>query len=141
MKESSRITEISLVIYPRKVWVINMIGVDDYELFIKSISKKFCNKRIGGGYKELYDGYVKEEFHNIKASVLEARNSKDDIGIIVFLLDECDTGAIVHESVHIADYVFESLGMSGQNFSERNEQYAYLVEYIFNKINQIYERS
>lgn len=36
-----------------------------------------------------------------------------------------------HEAVHIADYFFESLGMNGEDFTEGDEAYAYLVGWVF----------
>ena len=136
----NRISEISLEIYPRKIWVIDMKSLECNECFIKSINSKFKTKRLDGTFKSIYDGYSDDSFSNVKSVVIETINHKNYFGIIIFLLDKCDTSAIVHESVHIADYIFESLGMIAQDYSGKNEQYAYLVEYIFSKINQIYER-
>ena len=134
-----RIHEIDLQIYPRKIWVVDMRGIECYECFIKSL--RFKTKRLDGSFKSMHDGYTEDYFDNVRASVIESISSKNDIGILVFLLKSCDISSIVHESVHIADYIFESLGMNGQNYSDRNEQYAYLVEYVFNKINKVYENN
>jgi hypothetical protein len=132
---TKRIYEINLQIYPRKIWVVDLRGVECIECFIKTL--KFKTKRIDGSFKLIHDGYKSDYFDNVRASVIEAISSKNDIGIIVFLLNPCDVSSIVHESVHIADYVFESLGMIAQDYSGRNEQYAYLVEYVFKEINKL----
>ena len=137
--KSSRLTEINLQIYPRKIWVVDLRGVECIECFIKTL--KFKTKRLDGTFKLVCDGYKSDYFDNVRASVIEAISSKNDIGIIVFLLNPCDVSSIVHESVHVADYIFESLGMSSQNYCDGNEQYAYLVEYVFKEINKVYTKN
>lgn len=132
-----RIHEIDLEIYPRKIWVVDLRGVECIECYINGL--KFKTKRTDGTFRKICDGYKSDYFDNVRASVIEAISSKNDIGTIVFLLNPCDISSLVHESVHIADYIFESLGVVAQGYSGRNEQYAYLVEYIFNKINQVYD--
>ena len=133
-----RIHEINLQIYPRKIWVVDMRGVECIECFIKSL--KFKTKRTDGTFKLMHDSYKSDYFDNTKSLVIEATKN-EYFGITIFLLEKTDLSSIVHESVHIADYIFESLGMNGQNYSERNEQYAYLVEYVFKEINKIYSKS
>jgi len=135
---TKRTHEINLQIYPRKIWVVDLRGVECIECFIKSL--KFKTKRTDGTFKAMYDGYKSDYFDNTKSLVIEATKN-EHIGIIIFLLDKTDLSSIVHESVHIADYVFESLGMIAQDYSGRNEQYAYLVEYVFKEINKVYENN
>ena len=134
----NRITEINLHIYPRKIWVVDLRGVECIECFVKSL--KFKTKRLDGAFKPMYDGYKSDHFDNAKSFVIEATKN-EYFGIVIFLLDRSDVATIVHESVHIADYVFESLGMIAQDYSGRNEQYAYLVEYVFKEINKVYENN
>lgn len=133
---TKRIHEIDLQIYPRKIWVVDLRGVECIECFIKTL--RFKTKRADGSFKLMRDGYKEGYYDNTRASVVEAIDSKYYAGIIVLIFNTCDINSIVHESVHITDYVFESLGMNSQNYSERNEQYAYLIEYVFSKINKIY---
>lgn len=38
-----------------------------------------------------------------------------------------------HEAVHATDYVFEKKGIIGQDFSDNNETFTYMVEFIFDK--------
>lgn len=38
-----------------------------------------------------------------------------------------EKGSEAHEAVHVADYIFDELGMYTQSFVNHNEQYAYLV--------------
>lgn len=38
-----------------------------------------------------------------------------------------EAGGEAHEAVHVADYIFDELGMYTQSFVNHNEQYAYLV--------------
>lgn len=124
------VTEINLEIYPRKVWIVDMRGVVDCKKL------NFKTKRLDGTFKKA-DNW---EFENVKSLVVEAtRNGK--FGTVIFILEETDIDSIVHESVHIADYVFESLGMEAQSYSGKNEQYAYLVEYVFSKINNIFSKN
>ena len=53
----------------------------------------------------------------------------DELGILVILMneDKVTTDVIAHESVHVADYFYEQLGLYSQDFSSGNEAYAYLV--------------
>jgi len=136
--KSSRLTEINLQIYPRKIWVVDLRGVEYIECFIKPL--KFKTKRTDGTFKLMHDGYKSDYFDNTKSLVIEATKN-EYFGIIIFLLDKTDLSSIVHESVHISDYIFESLGMIAQDYSGRNEQYAYLVEYVFKEINKVYTKN
>jgi hypothetical protein len=132
-----RIIEIDLRIYPRKIWVIDLRNIECIECFIKTL--KFKTKRIDGSFKLISDGFKSDRFDGSKSLVIEATKN-DYIGIIIFLLDRSDISSVVHESVHIADYISESLGIVGQNYCDGNENYAYLVEYVFKEINKVYER-
>lgn len=46
---------------------------------------------------------------------------------LLWVSTELEGGDAAHEAVHIADYIFEQLGMYSQQFHDNNEQYAYLV--------------
>lgn len=51
-----------------------------------------------------------------------------EYGALVIIMDSSiEAGGEAHEAVHVADYIFDELGMYTQSFVNHNEQYAYLV--------------
>lgn len=46
-------------------------------------------------------------------------------------------GHMSHEAVHVADYIYEELGIITQPFTDTNENYAYLVQFIVECFDQV----
>jgi len=71
------------------------------------------------------------------AKVKCSRNPDEKIRVMLDLR-KISTGVIVHEAVHIAIFISERLGIHFD--ADTHEHFAYLVEYIFNKIFEIAEK-
>lgn len=123
-KVEVKIYEFDPVIYPRLLWVC---GCKD----ASTLSDVF---EIGATIEEL-NGML--SYSN--ATVTGAERKKDGAyGVLVFYKNKRNlTGSVIaHESVHVADYIFEHLGMVAQEFSSKNEPYAYLVGWAAKCINE-----
>lgn len=58
------------------------------------------------------------------------RNKKsNNIGVLVYIVEKQDitVSHIAHESVHVADYIFDFINSNTQTFADGNEPYAYTV--------------
>jgi len=54
---------------------------------------------------------------------------------VLFEVETIGSEAIVHESVHIAMFIFERIGI---NFdTDNHEHFAYLVEYVYSNLTKI----
>lgn len=127
--------EVQIPIYPRRIWFID--SVEDLE--------RFTFYRGGGNWKECPNSKEEiiqgvEEGHF--ALLTHAVADKDgNLGVIVYVCPDMDhdVGSLAHEAVHVADYVFDELGMISQSYDDGNEPYAYLVGWIANKIKEYYD--
>lgn len=73
-----------------------------------------------------------------------------DIGGVTYLVREKDTGVLgvlillgdsqcstlAHESIHYADAVYDYLYMNGEGYDQGNEQYAYLVTWCVDQLDE-----
>jgi len=62
---------------------------------------------------------------------------EDGVIYVSLFMPEITTGIIVHESIHVAYNVFHNKGIYCN--PDNHEHFAYLVEYVFNKISKIIE--
>lgn len=74
----------------------------------------------------------------VTTPVISKRNGSK--GILILLKSNTTIRTMVHESVHATDYVFEMTNSYSQEFSEGNEPYAYLVDWIFSKVYNTVKR-
>jgi hypothetical protein len=121
------IYEFHPVIYPRLVWITIGAPID------------FIKERFNI-VKPADEEYLKSNIHlsdfatGIKVVEIKTRNQ----GILMIFRDKkFGIGQIAHESVHIADYIFDEIGAYAQDFEDKNEPYAYLVEWIANCIEKV----
>lgn len=124
MKKKPIVDTYDPVIYPRKLWVTtDVIGLNKIFTFCKMLDGK---TEESTAYSGLLDEYEKGSGQLITCPVIQ--KSTGCYGVLVIVLDlSYEAGGEAHEAVHVADYMFEQLGMYAQDFSENNEQYAYLV--------------
>lgn len=128
MQKNAEVLEYSFRIYPRKMWVSDGIeGLDELFTFL-SLTDNVTEA------KDAYDNLIKDkENDNCIVCVIPVLR-KDDLkyGALVVIMNKKDvtTGVVAHESVHVADYICEQLGIYSQCFRDGNEAYAYLVGYI-----------
>lgn len=67
------------------------------------------------------------------AVTFPVRNKKtNNIGVLVYIAfkDDITVNHIAHESVHVADYIFDFINSNTQSFADGNEPYAYTVGYV-----------
>lgn len=127
--------EVQIPIYPRRIWFIDSVEDLDGFTFYRGggnyteclNSKEEVTQGIEGGHFALLTHAVADENENL--------------GVIIYVDSnmEHDTGSFAHEAVHVADYVFDELGMLSQSYDDGNEPYAYLVGWITNKIKEYYD--
>ena len=115
------------VIYPRKLWIL-------YRPSLATINKYFELKE-GEAYSQNDYDYLMDKANGEVAPVV----SKDQSlygGLIIFK-SKPSLGVILHESIHFCDYLYEEIGALSQSFSNKNEPYAYLAEWVGNCIESI----
>lgn len=120
-------------IYPRVLWVAgSLTGLDKVFKFMRVDNTSVEN---ASAYTVLLDDYDRGESGMVTIPVV--RRSDGLLGVLVIAMDinHIAPDMIPHESVHVADYIYEELGMYAQGFSDKNEQYAYLVGWIAGKIS------
>lgn len=105
MKKTPRVDRYDPIIYPRKLWVTgDVIG----------LNKIFKFNKLDNTKEECISAYDEGEY-----------------GALVIIMDSSiEAGGEAHEAVHVADYIFDELGMYTQSFADHNEQYAYLVGWV-----------
>lgn len=64
---------------------------------------------------------------NISAATYLVREKEADAVGVLIVLDDFSCSTLAHESIHYADAVYDYLHMNGEGYDEGNEQYAYLV--------------
>lgn len=127
--------KVQIPLYPRKIWLIDSIeDLDGFTFY-----------RGGGNWtecpnskEEITQGIEQGHFALLTHAVAD---ENDNLGVIVYVdpnMDH-DVGSFAHEAVHVADYVFDELGMMSQSYDDCNEPYAYLVGWIANKIKKYYD--
>lgn len=111
-------------IYPRLLWVaVGLEGLDKYFDFLTITT----DKEGTYNYDKLLEEVDKDPAGMVTCPVI--RKSDDRLGVIVVVLDleGVTPDMIPHESVHVADYFCNQLGMIALDFKEGNEHYAYLA--------------
>lgn len=57
-------------------------------------------------------------------------------GILIILCDNIKCSTLAHESIHYADAVYDFLHMNAEGYNEGNEQYAYLVTWCVDQLEE-----
>lgn len=125
MKKTPKVDRYDPVIYPRTFWVTyNLEGLDKV---FKFCSMNDCRTEEPGAYNSLLKEF--EEGTGVLVTCPVIHKATQNLGVLTIIIrsENMEAGDEAHEAVHVADYMFEQLGMYSQNFSENNEQYAYLV--------------
>jgi hypothetical protein len=117
-KKKNQIHEFNMDIYPRVLWIV-------FDEPLEFINKYFDIPECDS------DSWHKDG--GILAQCVPTMDKTDGrLGILVMFRGKktVSVSTIAHESVHVADYIFEEIGAYSQDFKERNEPYAFLVGYI-----------
>lgn len=124
MRKRYNIDEYDPKLYPRKLWVTTDINKLDKEFIFIDTEDNEENISI---YREILQDYEQNKSIAITCAVMNVANNELGVLVVLMNVDKVDTEVIAHESVHVADYFYEQLGLYSQDFSKGNEAYAYLV--------------
>lgn len=79
---------------------------------------------------------------NASAATYLVREKKSRAIGILILIDDYSSSTLAHESIHYADAVYDFLKMNAEGYNEGNEQYAYLVTWCVEQLEDyIYARN
>lgn len=118
--------------YPFNLYVIT---IDDWDIaleffdFFATIEKLRSDKP----YMEV----SKMEGAAAATYLVREKNTRSVGALIV--LDEIGCSTIAHESIHFSDALYDYLGMSSTGYDDGNEQYAYLVTWCVECLEQFVE--
>lgn len=127
MRIKPKVDEYDAIIYPRKLWIATKLeGLDDIFAFCKLTNTYIEDPET---YNELKNDKDKDGDGAVTVPVF--RKSDGSLGVLVIIYSKEQGSNIVntiaHESVHVADYFYQDLGIMAQEFRDGNESYAYLV--------------
>ena len=111
-------------IFPCKLWVtVNESSSSILDKFDICRDDNFYEVDESASH-DLYD-YINVS----EALIVPVKHKKDrDVGVLMYLPSkEVKSSAISHESVHVADYIFDLIGANTESFEDGNELYAYTV--------------
>lgn len=121
MKKMPRVDKYDPIIYPRLFWVA--CGLEGLNKIFE-----FCSIADPGNEKPgAYEQLQKNTGVLVTCPVIHKASRRLGVITIIMQPDELIAGDEAHEATHVADYMFEQLGMYSQDFSASNEPYAYLV--------------
>lgn len=72
------------------------------------------------------------------ATLLVREKYSRAVGILI-VLDDFHCSTLAHESIHYADAVYDYLSMNAEGYNEGNEQYAYLVTWCVEQLEDFIE--
>lgn len=124
MQKKPKIDKYDPIIYPRKLWVTrDIVGLNKIFQFNKLRSTK---EECTSAYDELVEEYDSSD-HILITCPVTHKVTGEYGALVIIMRDDIEAGSEAHEAVHVADYIFDELGMYSQTFADSNEQYAYLV--------------
>lgn len=126
MKKKLQIDKYDFKIYPRDLYIA--IGKDTQKL-INTFTFYYTSVRKE---KNLYIQETIEEPSYVGGTFSISNNITGRYGVLLYIPDITlfEQSDISHESVHIADYIFQEVNISTESFADGNEGYAYLVGWI-----------
>lgn len=74
----------------------------------------------------------------MRATFLVREKYSRAVGILI-VLDDFHCSTLAHESTHYADAVYDYLSMNAEGYNEGNEQYAYLVTWCVEQLEDFIE--
>lgn len=131
-------------VYPRSVYIVIVENKND----LKKIADTYTAYRIIKGmnaerdqkdFLETLENHFNDDTLAACYPVLNKESNALGVLCVIFKPDYVNCSTLAHESVHMADYFFESLGMNGEDFTDGDEPYAYLVGWIFQGLEEVYE--
>lgn len=125
MSSMQQIHQFDPVIYPRLLFAAIAVDIDEIMKHVKLSAKD--------------EDYLRSNPQNIAGVCFPVSKIEDNKkGVLVYFPNhEISVDDMAHESVHIADYMFEEIGACGQDFSNTNEPFAYLVGWSAGCIDKV----
>lgn len=122
-------------LYPINLYVALINDWDDvnnfFDFFITTDNLK--NDEVNGGPSKPV---------NASAATYLVREKKSRAIGILILIGDYSSSTLAHESIHYADAVYDFLSMNAEGYNEGNEQYAYLVTWCVEQLEDyIYARN
>lgn len=122
-------------LYPINLYVALIDDWDDvsnfFDFFITTDNLK--NDEVNGGPGKPV---------NASAATYLVREKKSRAIGILILIGDYSSSTLAHESIHYADAVYDFLKMNAEGYNEGNEQYAYLVTWCVEQLEDyIYARN
>ena len=131
-------------IYPRSVYIVIVENKNDLKKIADTYIAYYITKgmNVELGQKDFLENLENHFNNDVLAACYPVANKElNTLGVlcVIFKPEYVTYSTFAHESVHIADYFFESLGMNGEDFTDGDEPYAYLVGWVFKGIEEIYD--
>jgi hypothetical protein len=82
--------------------------------------------------------YLDFSYDNVYAHTIIAYEKGEEIFIILNQKENLSVGVLAHEVIHAANFIFYSRGIKLD--IENDEAYAYLVEYLMDKLSKFYKK-
>jgi hypothetical protein len=115
-------------LYPINLYVALIDDWDDvsnfFDFFINTDNLK--NDKVSGGPSKPVNASA--------ATYLVREKNTRAIGILI-LIGDYSSSTLAHESIHYADAVYDFLKMNAEGYNEGNEQYAYLVTWCVEQLD------
>lgn len=120
-------------IYPRMLYVVYIKDDDSIEELLDAFIIKDANGKVVDGKGSI--NTLQDAIDSSDGLTLDCYDKTTRLkGAMVILKEDAEANTLVHESVHVADYIFQGIGALAQEYSETNEPYVYLVEWVFGKL-------
>lgn len=74
--------------------------------------------------------------NTLGVTYLVAEKKSGSMGILIVLKSKVECSTLAHESIHYADAVYDFLRMNTEGYDEGNEQYAYLVTWCVDQLEE-----
>ena len=131
MKKKAVIHQFDPVIYPFKLWVGKDPTFEEVSEMFYAVSpemERMDIKRVD------YD----DNYFSVARTHPVAAKKDGWIGLLVciFKPKRMNAGLVCHESVHVADFICEQVGVTHTGFND-GEAYAYLSEWAANCIDKV----
>lgn len=131
-------------VYPRSVYIVIVENKNDLKKIADIYTAYFITKgmNVERDQKDFLENLENHFNDDVLAACYPVANKElNALGVlcVIFKPEYATYSTFAHESVHIADYFFESLGMNGEDFTDGDEPYAYLVGWAFQGIEEIYD--
>ncbi|QOR58006.1 hypothetical protein [uncultured phage cr50_1] len=115
-------------LYPINLYVALIDDWDDvnnfFDFFITTDNLR--NDEVNGGPSKPVNASA--------ATYLVREKNTRAIGILI-LIGDYSSSTLAHESIHYADAVYDFLKMNAEGYNEGNEQYAYLVTWCVEQLD------